>query len=632
LSFSIKSVQLYTVMREKYKHLVVCFGIAAIFAGLVLLAPMKTEAAINSQINFQGKLTNPDGTNVTDGTYSIVFSIYTVPSGGAAVWTETDTTVGVASGIFQVALGNVAGGGTALPGSVNFNTSGIYLGVKVGSDAEMTPRVQFTAAPYAFNANQVGGISASGLVQLSPGSQQTGAININGSATIGNSLLFSSAAANSIQGAASQTLAVDSGSSGTLSLGTANASTISLGKFGVPVSAPGGVSINSGTNVPTSDQLSIDNTSSTGVTTAGTNGLDIHYKGGPAAVEASGMRVDYTPGTTSGGTWSGVRIVENTASASGVNSYGLKLEGGGVGAGTDSAIEVASGWDIGIDVQSGGLQLAAQAEPTAPTAGNLKIYARDIAGKILPKFVGPSGVDTPLQANLGFNRIAWVNPSGGSALTTCLAAMGSAFTNLVGCSNPIPTSTNLLKSTRRTTFTTTTTAGSVASHRQQTLQVWRGNAAGFGGFFYTTRFGTETLASGNRAFVGLADTIAAPTNVDPTTSPTIGKVGLAINANTGNWKLVNNTAASVPTAPDLGANFAVDTTSLYELVLFSAPFGTTIGYRVTNISTGIQTSGTLSTNLPANTSFFAPQVWITNNATAGAASISLGGWYLESDN
>ena len=36
-------------------------------AGFVTLfvAPIHTEAAINPQINFQGKLTNPDGTNVT---------------------------------------------------------------------------------------------------------------------------------------------------------------------------------------------------------------------------------------------------------------------------------------------------------------------------------------------------------------------------------------------------------------------------------------------------------------------------------------------------------------------------------------------------------------------------------------
>lgn len=131
-------------------------------------APVHTSAAINPQINFQGKLTNTDGTNVTNGTYSIVFSIYTVSSGGSNIWTETQPSVTVADGVFQVSLGSV----TALPGSVNFATSSLYLGVKVGADAEMTPRIQFTAAPYAFNAStadnatQLGGLTSSQYVQL----------------------------------------------------------------------------------------------------------------------------------------------------------------------------------------------------------------------------------------------------------------------------------------------------------------------------------------------------------------------------------------------------------------------------------------------------------------------------------
>lgn len=152
---------------------------------VLLVAPMHTDAAINPQINFQGKLTNPDGTNVTSGTYSIVFSLYTVVSGGTAVWTETQSSVSIVDGIFQVNLGSV----TALPGSVDFKSANIYLGVKVGSDAEMTPRIPFTAAPYAFNAstaddaNQLGGIASSGYVQLSPSAQQTGNINISGNIT-----------------------------------------------------------------------------------------------------------------------------------------------------------------------------------------------------------------------------------------------------------------------------------------------------------------------------------------------------------------------------------------------------------------------------------------------------------------
>lgn len=137
---------------------------------MILLQP-RAEAAINPQINFQGKLTNTNGTNVTNGTYSILFSIYTVSSGGSAVWTETQASVSVTDGIFRVALGSV----TALPGSVDFNSSSLYLGIKVGADPEMSPRVQFTAAPYAFNSDTLDGIDSSGFVRFASGSVQTDA-------------------------------------------------------------------------------------------------------------------------------------------------------------------------------------------------------------------------------------------------------------------------------------------------------------------------------------------------------------------------------------------------------------------------------------------------------------------------
>ncbi len=150
-----------------------------VLAGIMVLCllfcvlPSRVDAAINQQINFQGKLTNPDGTNVSNGTYSVVFSIYTVASGGSAVWTETQGSVSVTDGIFQVALGSV----TALPGSVDFNSNSLHLGIKVGSDAEMTPRIQLTAAPYAFNASNLNGLASSAFAQLAQNQTYTGTNN-----------------------------------------------------------------------------------------------------------------------------------------------------------------------------------------------------------------------------------------------------------------------------------------------------------------------------------------------------------------------------------------------------------------------------------------------------------------------
>ncbi|GAC1603238.1 MAG: hypothetical protein NVS3B29_07560 [Candidatus Saccharimonadales bacterium] len=163
---------------------------------------------------------------------------------------------------------------------------------------------------------------------------------------------------------------------------------------------------------PSTDQLSIDNTAGTGITTANINALSLHYKGGAAAVEASGMRVDFIPGTTSGGTWSGLRIVANaTGPATGVTEYGIKLEGPTTaGAGAAQAVHVGSGWDIGLDLQSGGIQLAAQADPASPAANNIRIFAKNIAGRTMPKWLDPNGDTTPFQANLGFNRVAMMAP------------------------------------------------------------------------------------------------------------------------------------------------------------------------------------------------------------------------------
>ena len=152
-----------------FKRVGVFFVISVIL--VVVSLGSTSDAAINPQINFQGKLTNTDGTNVTNGTYSIVFSIYTVASGGSNIWTETQSSVSVTDGIFRVALGSV----TSLPGSVDFNTNAIYLGIKVGADAEMTPRVQFTASPYAFNSDKLGGLTSSGFLQLGPSAVQADA-------------------------------------------------------------------------------------------------------------------------------------------------------------------------------------------------------------------------------------------------------------------------------------------------------------------------------------------------------------------------------------------------------------------------------------------------------------------------
>ncbi len=147
----------------------------------LLVTPANAAAGINKQINFQGKLVDANGLNVANGTYSIIFSLYSASSGGTAIWTETDSVViANGDGIFQVPLGAV----TALPGSVDFNTDNLYLGIKISTEAsEMTPRVRFTAVPYAFNADKIHGLTVTdttGTLTIANGKTLTA----NSSATI----------------------------------------------------------------------------------------------------------------------------------------------------------------------------------------------------------------------------------------------------------------------------------------------------------------------------------------------------------------------------------------------------------------------------------------------------------------
>ncbi|MFN3749244.1 MAG: hypothetical protein ACK4SJ_11215 [Sphingorhabdus sp.] len=273
-------------------------------------------------------------------------------------------------------------------------------------------------------------------------------------------------------------------------------------------------------------------------------------------------------------------------------------------------------------------------EPSVPAAGTGSLYARSIAGKVVPKWIGPSGVDYVLQSHLGQNNVRIWRGGATTTATTFAATIGAMpYTGASPTAPTIPAlaATNLKTQTFRSVISTGATAGGIAYIRGNQQTIWRGNAVGLGGFYVIHRFGLAALQAGNRAFAGIVDVAANPTNVDPLTTTTPGGVGMAINANSGNWFLVNNITGTARTSLDLGASFPVNTTDLLELALFCPPQCSAIGYRITNLSSGAQTSGNLSTNIPAATTFMAPALWLTNNATAAAATMDFVSTYVETD-
>ena len=118
-------------------------------------------ATSTGSIAYQGRLADASGAPLT-GTYIIVFRLYNVASGGSPLWEESWTganSVQVNGGLFNVMLGSL----TPIPQNVINGNSSLWLGVDVGTDAEMTPRVQLGSVPYAIqsqHAERANGLSA----------------------------------------------------------------------------------------------------------------------------------------------------------------------------------------------------------------------------------------------------------------------------------------------------------------------------------------------------------------------------------------------------------------------------------------------------------------------------------------
>ena len=73
---------------------------------LLIIAAVALFADIPQIMNYQGKLTNPDGVAL-EGIMTVTFTIYDAETGGTALWTETHPAVDVDKGLFDVQLGSI---------------------------------------------------------------------------------------------------------------------------------------------------------------------------------------------------------------------------------------------------------------------------------------------------------------------------------------------------------------------------------------------------------------------------------------------------------------------------------------------------------------------------------------------
>lgn len=116
------------------------------FIQLAILNPVLTQ--IPGTINVQGVLTNANGQIFANGNYSITFRLYASAQDATILWEEKQDNLSVQAGVFSANLGKIK------PFTVPFDKT-YFLGLQIGQEAELAPRIEMTSTPYSMMAKSV---------------------------------------------------------------------------------------------------------------------------------------------------------------------------------------------------------------------------------------------------------------------------------------------------------------------------------------------------------------------------------------------------------------------------------------------------------------------------------------------
>ncbi len=138
------------------------------------------HAQVPRTISYQGFLAS-NGTSIKNGIHVLKISLYLDATGGTPIYTESLST-NTNSGFFTVVIGSTF----PIPLSVSFDRP-YFFGVAVDGNDEMTPRTEFTSAPYALHseiADYANGVSPTAKGIVTSINELSGNVLIAGDSTV----------------------------------------------------------------------------------------------------------------------------------------------------------------------------------------------------------------------------------------------------------------------------------------------------------------------------------------------------------------------------------------------------------------------------------------------------------------
>jgi hypothetical protein len=278
------------------------------------------------------------------------------------------------------------------------------------------------------------------------------------------------------------------------------------------------------------------------------------------------------------------------------------------------------------------VNFSTQAVPTPPAAGTLNLLARPLAGRMMLRQQGPSGLSTPLQPSFFQNNIMMINASA----TTSITSIGNTLTSASGQTISHPAATAAYGFMAN--MASASTAGSLAGTGFNGAHYIRGtNSNDACGFFYSARlafpdsdYNGTTGATGSRIFVGLTNqTMANSVASDDPAGHFCGffRRHVGSGAQDANWLFATKNNVTLNPV-STGLAFAPE--KVYDFYIFCAPAGTEIFWRIDNITDQTSESGSTTAFLP-DVSIYMRAGFQLQTVNAVARNIRMQRVYVEAD-
>lgn len=289
-----------------------------------------------------------------------------------------------------------------------------------------------------------------------------------------------------------------------------------------------------------------------------------------------------------------------------------------------SAFDGAS--QVTINTTDENLQLvSATALVTAPSAGNVKVYANNRTGTDEVRVSPSVGVDVPLQNSMGHKLIGTIYPGGNA--TTGLAVGSGQFTGYtsLNAASAVTTSKTWDAANMRPNFTVldfTSTAvinvGAELTMNNLSRAMMVGNNTYGGGSKLVIMFAFPTYRSTQRIIAGYTATTGGSLGADPSTNTNI--IAIAKDGGDSTLYLIYNNNTLTCTKVD--TTITPNTNDIYRVTIFIPSNSTSMWVTleaITKSSITTFNSGAISTNIPAGGTTLIPHLGSGTGGTISTA-------------